>query len=142
MTLLLARADTPTLGPLIFGFVVGIGALWLGVARYRGWHKSSLLAFPFDSLHFAPAWWGAAIVLAMLGSLGSLVSPWFLIVSVLGVAPLLVGLLSLFWLPDRLLPAWYLDWRARGRPAWEVASKSDRKIARARDERRARKAIR
>lgn len=119
-------ADEPPVAPLLLIGGIGVLVLLLGVGHYRGWQKSGLLRVPFDSIHFMPAWFGTAIVIVALGSLGSRLTAWFMALAAIGFIPFAVALVGLFWLPDRLLPGWYLAWRARGRPTDEVASRADR----------------
>lgn len=133
-------------GTLTLSFVLGALVTAFGVGHYRGWHKGGLLRLPFDSIHFAPAWWGGAMLTLGVASALATLSPWFALLGVLAVPMILIGFVALFWLPDRLLPAWYLDWRARGRPAGEVMGKADRRIiernAATMERRRVRKAAR
>ncbi|MEX0428563.1 hypothetical protein AB3X52_13105 [Nocardioides sp. DS6] len=133
-------ADEPPVAPLLLIGGIGVLVLLLGVGHYRGWQKSGLLRVPFDSIHFMPAWFGAAIVIVALGSLGSRLTPWFMVLAAVGFIPFAVALVGLFWLPDRLLPAWYVAWRGRGRPADEVASRADRAYDAHRERRAAEKA--
>ncbi|WP_147455991.1 hypothetical protein [Nocardioides mangrovicus] len=131
-------ADEAPAGVLVLWAVICVLLLAYGVGHYRGWNKSGLLLCPFDSLHFMPAWFGAAATLVLLAQLALPITVWVsLVLFAAAVPPFAVTLIGLFWLPDRLLPAWYLSWRDHGRPTLEVASKADRKYyARRRNRRR------
>ena len=99
--------------------IAGFSALGLafGIAHYRGWHRSWLRLVPFEANFFLPAWYGAAGLLVTLSLAGAHLSRWIEVV--LGVPAFVafaIALMSLVWLPSWLLPAWYRDWRARGRP--------------------------
>ena len=134
------EADVPPVGPFLLIGGIGIVILLIGVGHYRGWQKSGLLRVPFDSIHFMPAWFGAAAVLMAAGVLGSRLAGWIMVLGALAFIPFAVALVGLFWLPDRLLPGWYLAWRARGRPTDEVASRTDRALADHRERRAEEKA--
>jgi hypothetical protein len=92
--------------------------LAFGIAHYRGWHRGWIRVLPFEANFFTPAWGGATGLLTALCLLAAHVSRWLEVV--LGVPLFLafaVTLMSLVWLPQRLLPAWYREWRDRGRPS-------------------------
>ena len=88
-----------------------------GVAHYRGWHKGWIRALPFEANFFGPAWFGACGLLVVLCVLAGRLSAW---VEALLALPtfvvFVISLMSIVWLPSKLLPAWYLSWRAHGRP--------------------------
>lgn len=93
-----------------------------GVAHYRGWHKGWIRLLPFEANFFLPAWFGACGVLLFLSELTRHV----VVLSAMLAVPMFVSfvimLMSLVWLPSRLLPSWYLSWRAHGRPLSELRS--------------------
>lgn len=119
-------------GVLLAAIVFGAGILAFGVAAYRGHNKYQVLmrtsfTVPFElgETHpFAAAWGGAAFLLLAvidgvqrLGRVGEVIAV-LLIFAAVGC--LLIGVMALRWLPDFLLPAWFKDWRARGRPVEEM----------------------
>ena len=88
-----------------------------GIAHYRGWHKGWIRLLPFDANFFGPAWFGACGLLVALCELAGRLTAW--LEAVLAAPTFIVfviSLMSLVWLPSRLLPSWYLSWRAHGRP--------------------------
>lgn len=88
-----------------------------GVRHYHGRGRWMLRWIPFEVSFFGIAWYGACGLMVVLCNavrrfsvvLGALLAvPAFVLLG--------ISLMSLFWLPPRLLPAWYLRWRAQGRP--------------------------
>lgn len=127
-----ASAGPPT-GPMFLVGLLAVGLFALGLGHYRGWNKAGLLRTPFDSLHFMPAWFGGAGMLTVLAAFSLSLSAVLALLLFAAAAVLwVVTMIALFWLPDRLLPAWYLSWRSRGRPGLEVANRFDRRASRGR----------
>jgi hypothetical protein len=92
-------------------------SLAFGVAHYRGWHKGWIRVLPFEANFFGPAWFGALGLLVALCDVATRLSVW--VAAILAVPTFIVfviTLMSLVWLPSRLLPSWYLTWREQGRP--------------------------
>lgn len=122
MLLAAATSHGPSVLTSVLGLCFCAWALAFGVAHYRGWHRAWIRFFPFDAHFFAPAWFGACGLLIFLGELAARFSTVLgVLIALPAVVPFVIMLMSLFWLPDRLLPAWYLDWRAHGRPAGGLA---------------------
>jgi len=122
--LLTAASDaSPSAGSLALIVCFGGLSLAFGIAHYRGWHKRWIRLLPFEANFFLPAWFGAVGVLLFLCELAGHVSP---VLEVVIALPMFVSfvimLMSLVWLPSRLLPSWYLSWRAHGRPLSELRS--------------------
>lgn len=116
-----AAANTPLAGGQLAAIAAfSVLAIGFGAAHYRGWHRGWMRWLPSEASFFTPLWFGATGVLLILAELGRRVSNWLGVV--FGV-PLLVAfaitLVSLVWLPSKLLPGWYLDWRKRRRQPWE-----------------------
>jgi hypothetical protein len=122
MDVLASTRASLSAGPLLV--VLGFCAVSLafGIAHYRGWHKAWIRLLPFEANFFLPAWFGACGLLASLCALGARLSVWVAVALALPtVVVLVITLMSLVWLPRRLLPEWYLRWRERGRPPSDLA---------------------
>lgn len=117
-----ASTDTQlSAGSLLVVICFCAAALAFGVAHYRGWHKGWIRVLPFEANFFGPAWFGATGLLVALCDLAARVNVW--LAAILAVPTFIVfviTLMSLVWLPSRLLPSWYLDWRRQGRPPSEL----------------------
>lgn len=110
---------------VVGGAALGVGGIVQGINHYRGITTWLLRYVPFDSIFFLPLWMGPVFLLAVLADLSAHVSTalaWVFAVPALVLLP--VALLSMFWLPDRLLPAWYLDWREHGRHFSQLPGRS------------------
>ena len=84
--------------------------LAFGIAHYRGWHRTWIRLLPFESNFFLPAWFGACGLLTALCVAVAPLSAW--LAAVLAVPTFVIfaiALMSLVWLPRRLLPGWYLQ---------------------------------
>ena len=116
--LLAASTNAPLSGgKLVLVVCFSFWVLISGIAHYRGWHKAWIRWLPFEANFFAPAWFGACGLLVSLCDLVAPLSVW--LAAVLALPTLIVFvvmLMSLVWLPSRLLPSWYLNWRRQGRP--------------------------
>lgn len=103
--------------PLLFGLV----ALGYGLACYRGWNRDRVLAgWPRPEASFGVLYFGISCTLAWPAVECALADGWAAALGAtllggIGVAGILISLLSLVWLPDALLPRWYLDVRDAGR---------------------------
>lgn len=94
-----------------------------GIGHYRGRHTWVMRFLISDASFFAVAWYGAAGLLTVLDSALSRFAPVLALVLFVPTAITWgIAIMALFWLPARLLPAWYLEWRAHGRPAAELRS--------------------
>jgi hypothetical protein len=113
-----------SIGSMVVVACVCAPVLGGGVLHYRGGGRRSwLYRLPFEANFFLPAWFGACGLLVVLDNLLGRVSG--VAEAIVGVPTLIsfaVMLMSLAWLPRRLLPAWYLAWRAHGRPRSELGS--------------------
>ena len=117
MLLSASTARSLPVGTLALVVCACAASLAFGVAHYRGWHRGWIRVLPFEANFFGPAWFGACGLLVALCDLAARLSVWF--AAVLAVPTFIVFvimLMSLVWLPPRLLPSWYLNWRRQGRP--------------------------
>ncbi|HTX07011.1 MAG TPA: hypothetical protein VME22_00285 [Solirubrobacteraceae bacterium] len=111
-----------TRAPLSAGSLVLIvcfcsATLAFGIAHYRGWHRQWIGWLPFDANFFGPAWFGACGLLVVLAEEAGRIGAWLeAVLAVPAFIVFVIMVMSLVWLPSRLLPAWYLHWRAQGRP--------------------------
>jgi hypothetical protein len=115
---LYASTDTSLSGGKLV-LVVCFSALSLvfGIAHYKGWNKGWIRWLPFEANFFLPAWFGACGLLVAFSTLaGRLSAGLEVVLAVPTFVVFVIMLMSLVWLPARLLPQWYLDWRAHGRP--------------------------
>lgn len=112
-----STAGSPSTGTLVAIACFCAICFAFGIAHYRGWHRGWIRVLPFDANFFTPAWFGAFGLLLTLWTLAHKLSA---LVAVIVALPMfiafVIGLMSLVWLPERLLPAWYRRWRAQGRP--------------------------
>jgi hypothetical protein len=105
--------------------VLGAGSTWLGIQHYRGTLTWWLRYVALDAQFFLPMWFGPVLLIGGLADAGAQLSPVLGVLLALPLIPLFpVGLMSILWLPDRLLPAWYLQWRAHGRHFTELPGRS------------------
>lgn len=92
-----------------------------GIRHYRGYGRWLMRFLPFDAGFFAVAWYGALGLLLVLDSLLSHISGPLALLFAIPIVPVFaIAMISLVWLPARLLPGWYRDWRAHGRPLAEI----------------------
>jgi hypothetical protein len=97
-------------------------SLAFGIAHYRGWHRSWMYLLPSEASFFLPAWFGAFGLLAVLCILAAKLSAWLALVLALPTAvAFAIMLMSMVWLPPRLLPSWYRDSRDRRRASSPLA---------------------
>lgn len=113
MILVAGTHTTMSAGTLV---LVTCFSAWLligGVRHYRGRGQWLMRWLPTEVSFFTPAWYGAFGLMIVLCELARTVSLGLEVV--LAIPTLLlfvVALMSLVWLPSRLLPEWY---RARRR---------------------------
>lgn len=113
-----ASSDAPlSAGTLVLVTCFSALVLITGVRHYRG-HGTWLLPWlPTQASFFGSAWYGAFGLMVVLCDLAERVS--VVLVAVLAIPTFglgLIALVSLFWLPSRLLPGWYRDRRRRSHP--------------------------
>jgi hypothetical protein len=117
MFLVASSTQSLSAGSLVVIVCFCAASLLFGVAHYRGWHRGWIRLLPFEANFFGPAWFGAFGLLVALCELAARLSD--MLAAVLAVPTFIVFvimLMSLVWLPSRLLPSWYLNWREQGRP--------------------------
>lgn len=120
-----SSGDDTAMSELAVAAVLCALMLAVGVARYRGWRKGGLLLvrrfFPgSDTQFFGLAWFGGGGLWVLGGEMLFPDGRPFAALRLLGAIPLIIALMSFFWMPRVLLPRWYLAWREAGRPEWEV----------------------
>lgn len=112
MLLTASSAATLSAGTLALIACFSAACLFNGVRHYRG-HGTWLLSWlPSEASFFTPAWFGACGLMLVLCLLAAHVS---VVLEALLAIPAFVlfaiSLMSLVWLPSRLLPIWYRDRR-------------------------------
>lgn len=107
----------------------GVAVLAFGIAVFRGRHKTAVLyqsgLVPMrDTVTFGAPWLGLVCLLytliSVLDRTGGGNQTIVTILSVLAMICFAICIMSMFWLPDFLLPEWYKVWRDHGRPAVEL----------------------
>ena len=107
-------------------WVAGVAGLLLGLvglAAYLGYAKPVVATgFPTPYLFFGVAWLGlsgvASAVAVTLSSAGLDILG--LLLGLVAFACFTLALVSFFWLPRRLQPAWFRGWVDRGRRVEEL----------------------
>jgi hypothetical protein len=116
VALTLAAVHPLSTGDLIGGILLGGAGLGQGIRHYRGTVTWMLRYLPGETQFFTPLWGGIMLLCGVAADLLAPVSHIAaVIIAVPALAALAVTLLSLFWLPGRLLPRWFREWRAEGR---------------------------
>jgi hypothetical protein len=109
--------------------VAGLPLGLLGLSAYLGYAKPIVaIGFPGPYLCFGGAWFGlSGVVMALAVALSSAgMEILGLLLGLVAFGCFALMLLSFFWLPRRLQPAWYRGWADRGKrieearewPAW------------------------
>jgi hypothetical protein len=109
-----SSTDSLSAGTLVLIACFSAVCLLNGVRHYHGRGTWLLRWLPTEASFFAPAWYGAMGLMVVLCELAGGVSR--LLEAVLAIPTLVlfaVALVSLVWLPSRLLPEWYRDRRQR-----------------------------
>lgn len=112
--MLLTASSDATLSAGSLALIACFSALCLvnGVRHYRGRGTWLLAWLPSGASFFGPAWFGACGLMLVVCELASRVS--VVLAGLLAIPTLALGaiaLVSLVWLPPRLLPSWYRDRR-------------------------------
>jgi hypothetical protein len=115
--------------------LVGLLLLAYGVGVYRGQGRYTATSWVWPTQHFAPAWFGVAMVVVpsangLLGCWPQGAAPVAARVVVglallVGTVAFLVGLLAMVRLPGRLAPRWYRQWCAEGRDPSAFAARTE-----------------
>jgi hypothetical protein len=110
---------------LIGAAVLGLGGIKWGLAHYRGTSTWLLRYLPYDTALFMPLWAAPIFLLAVLSDLAAHISRVLgLVFAVPAMVMIPVAIVFIFWMPSRLLPAWYLEWRANGRQPAQLPGRS------------------
>jgi hypothetical protein len=109
-----SSTDSLSAGTLVLITCFSAVCLVNGVRHYHGRGTWLLRWLPSEASFFAPAWYGAMGLMVVLCELAGRVGR---VLEALLAIPTLVlfaiALMSLVWLPSRLLPEWYRDRRQR-----------------------------
>lgn len=113
-----SSTDSQSAGTLVLIACFSAVCLVNGVRHYRGRGVWLLSWLPSEASFFAPAWYGAVGLMVVACELAGQVSR--VLEAVLAIPTLVlfaIALVSLVWLPSRLLPEWFRDRRRQRRPA-------------------------
>lgn len=117
MALTASSDATLSAGSLVLIACFSALCLVSGLRHYRG-HGTWLLSWlPSGTSFFTPAWFGACGLMVVLSEIAGHVSVVFEgLLAIPTLVLLAITLVSLVWLPPRMLPAWYRG-RRPPRPA-------------------------
>jgi hypothetical protein len=96
---------------IVIGALLLVPGLLSYTGAWRSWSNSTVLHWPFGL-----AWAGVGLPLVGVGALlWSTSAPVADVLQQVGLAVCVLGIVFAFWLPQSLLPSWYIEAKASAR---------------------------